>query len=337
MLDFSAVGAFPVTRLRRNRRYEWGRRLVREHALTTDDLIYPLFVRDDVVDEHIVSMPDVKRYSLQQLPQIIERISQLTIPAVALFPVLERNLRDDGANECLNPEGLLPKAIQLIKKLNPDLGVITDGALDAFTSHGHDGLCIDGDVHNDRSIAHISQFALIQAQAGADMIAPSDMMDGRIGAIRTLLDSHNYSHVGLLAYSAKYASAYYGPFREALQSASHLGKSNKKTYHMDPANAIEGLREVAQDIAEGADMVMIKPGLPYLDIVQRIHTTFPIPICVYQVSGEYASLKAVSQAGWLNYDAVLMETLLAFKRAGAHAIFTYAALDAAQILQELNG
>ena len=334
MINFNNVGQYPITRLRRNRRYDWQRRLVSEHKLSVDNLIYPLFVRDDDINENIDSMPGVQRYTLEQLSQIIERVTNLKIPAVALFPVIGREYRTDDARESLNPEGLLYKAIQTIKKINPNLGVITDGALDAYTSHGHDGLYNNGDVHNDRSVDHIRRFALLQAQAGSDIVAPSDMMDGRIGAIRATLDSHDYSHVSILAYSAKYASAYYGPFREALQSASHLGKSHKKTYHMDPANATEGLREVAQDIAEGADMVMIKPGLPYLDIVQRVSQNFAIPLCVYQVSGEYACLKAASQAGWLNYNAVLMETLLAFKRAGAHAIITYAALEAAQILKD---
>jgi porphobilinogen synthase len=319
------------------RRWEWSRRLIAENTLQVADLIYPIFIRTPETPSHISSMPGVVRHTLEELRSLVEQLSQTGVPAVCLFPVIPAAYKNETADECLNPDGLLPQAIQLIKHLNADIGVITDAALDAFTSHGHDGLIINDDVDNDRTLERLAQHAIIQAQAGADIIAPSDMMDGRVAAIRRALDAGQYQKVGILSYSAKYASAFYGPFREALQSAECLGKATKKTYQMDPANADEALREVAQDIAEGADMIMVKPGLPYLDIIYRIRTSFRIPIIAYQVSGEYAMLKAAAQAGWLhNYDNALFESLLAFKRAGAAAIITYAALEVATVLKEQN-
>jgi porphobilinogen synthase len=328
------VGSFPQTRLRRVRRWSWSRRLIAENSLQVSDLIYPVFVRTEDTPAHIPSMPGVQRYTIQELPQLMDKLSDLGVPAVCLFPVIPASYKNETADECLNPDSLLPRAIRIIKQCNADIGVITDAALDAFTSHGHDGLVFNGDVDNDRTLERMAQHALLQAQAGADIIAPSDMMDGRVAAIRTALDEEDYQHVGILSYSAKYASAYYGPFRDALQSAGCLGQANKKTYQMDPANAEEALREVAQDLAEGADMVMVKPGLPYLDVIYRIRTQFQVPTIAYQVSGEYAMLCAAANAGWLNYEDVLYESLLAFKRAGAYAIITYAALDMAKKIQE---
>ena len=330
--------SFPVTRLRRMRRDDFSRRLMRENALTVDDLIYPVFVQEGSsrVDA-VASMPGVERQSLDRLLVTAERACKLGIPALALFPVIDVSLKTAGAEEAWNPEGLVPRTVAALKKEFPELGVITDVALDPYTSHGQDGLIADGDprayVLNDETLEALSRQALVQAQAGADVVAPSDMMDGRVGRIRSVLDSAGQIHTRILAYSAKYASSFYGPFRDAVGSAANLGKGGKYTYQMDPANSDEALREVALDVAEGADMVMVKPGMPYLDIVRRVKETFRLPTYAYQVSGEYAMLKAAAQNGWLDEKACVLESLLAFKRASADGILTYFALDAAAWLR----
>ena len=330
----SLPASFPVTRLRRMRRDEFSRRLARESVLTTNDLIYPVFVLDgqDRV-EPVSSMPGVERQSLDRLLKTAERALSLGIPALALFPVIDSSFKTPGAEEAFNPEGLVPRVVSALKKELPELGVITDIALDPYTSHGQDGL-IDADdprayVLNDETLVALGKQALVHAQAGADVVAPSDMMDGRVAHIRAVLDAEALIHTRILAYSAKYASAFYGPFRDAVGSAGKLGKGNKATYQMDPANTDEALREVALDLAEGADMVMVKPGMPYLDIVRRVKEEFRVPTFVYQVSGEYAMQKAAAQNGWLDERACALESLLAFKRAGADGILTYFALDAA--------
>ena len=329
---------FPAGRPRRLRRDAFTRNLVRENSLTAHDLIYPVFV----VDGHnqrvpIASMPGVERLSLDLLFKVAEECVQLEIPVLALFPVIDQSLKTYDGKEALNPEGLVPRVVRALKKEFPDLGVMTDVALDPFTTHGQDGLPDtraenEGYILNDETVAMLVQQALTQARAGVDIVAPSDMMDGRIGAIRSALESENLIHTRIMAYSAKYASAFYGPFRDAVGSAANLGKGTKKVYQMDPANSDEALREVAMDIAEGADMVMVKPGMPYLDVVRRVKDTFAIPTFAYQVSGEYAMLKAAAHNGWLDHDAVMMESLLAFKRAGADGILTYFARDAARLL-----
>ena len=330
--------SFPGTRLRRMRRDDFSRRLMRENALTVDDLIYPVFVQEGSsrVDA-VASMPGVERQSIDRLLVTAERACKLGIPALALFPVIDASLKTAGAEEAWNPEGLVPRTVAALKKELPELGVITDVALDPYTSHGQDGLIADGDprayVLNDETLEALSRQALVQAQAGADVVAPSDMMDGRVGHIRSVLNSAGQIHTRILAYSAKYASSFYGPFRDAVGSAANLGKGGKYTYQMDPANSDEALREVALDVAEGADMVMVKPGMPYLDIVRRVKETFRLPTYAYQVSGEYAMLKAAAQNGWLDEKACVLESLLAFKRAGADGILTYFALDAAAWLR----
>ena len=330
--------SFPGTRLRRMRRDDFSRRLMRENALTVDDLIYPVFVQEGSsrVDA-VASMPGVERQSLDRLLVTAERACKLGIPALALFPVIDVSLKTAGAEEAWNPEGLVPRTVAALKKEFPELGVITDVALDPYTSHGQDGLIADGDprayVLNDETLEALSRQALVQAQAGADVVAPSDMMDGRVGRIRSVLNSAGQIHTRILAYSAKYASSFYGPFRDAVGSAANLGKGGKYTYQMDPANSDEAVREVALDVAEGADMVMVKPGMPYLDIVRRVKETFRLPTYAYQVSGEYAMLKAAAQNGWLDEKACVLESLLAFKRAGADGILTYFALDAAAWLR----
>ena len=323
---------YPLSRPRRLRRTDYSRRLVREHQLTADDLIYPVFVLDGKNQRQAVgSMPGVERLSLDLLMPVAEDCVKLGIPVMALFPVIESSLKDPHGNEALNPEGLVPTVVRALKKNFPDLGIMTDVALDPFTSHGQDGwLDDDGYILNDLTLAQLVKQAMVQADAGVDMVAPSDMMDGRIGAIRQALENKGHVHTQIMAYSAKYASSFYGPFRDAVGSAANLGKSNKKTYQMDPGNTNEALREVALDIAEGADMVMVKPGMPYLDIVRRVKDEFKVPTFAYQVSGEYAMLKAAAQNGWLDHDAVMMESLLAFKRAGADGILTYFAIDAAK-------
>jgi porphobilinogen synthase len=327
---------FPANRPRRLRRDDFTRNLVREHALSVNDLIYPVFVLEGQQRrEAVASMPGVERLSLDLLLPVAEQCVSLGIPVMALFPVISAHLKTPDGIEATNPEGLVPQVVRELKKRFPELGVMTDVALDPFTSHGQDGLLDEtGYILNDETVAVLTQQALTQADAGVDIVAPSDMMDGRIGAIRNALEAKGYIHTRIMAYSAKYASAFYGPFRDAVGSAANLGKSNKKVYQMDPGNSDEALREVAMDIAEGADMVMVKPGMPYLDIVRRVKDAFKVPTFAYQVSGEYAMLKAAAQNGWLDHDAVMMESLLAFKRAGADGVLTYFALDVAKKLNQ---
>ena len=327
---------FPLSRPRRLRRDDFTRRLVREHALSVNDLIYPVFVLEgEKRRESVASMPGVDRVSLDLLLHVAEECVQLGIPVMALFPVISANLKTPDGKEATNPKGLIPHVVSTLKKHFPNLGIMTDVALDPYTSHGQDGLLDEtGYILNDITVEVLTQQALTQANAGVDIVAPSDMMDGRIGAIRKALEEHGHIHTRIMAYSAKYASAFYGPFRDAVGSAANLGKSDKKTYQMDPGNTDEALREVALDIAEGADMVMVKPGMPYLDVVRRVKDEFKVPTFAYQVSGEYAMLKAAAQNGWLDHDAVMMESLLAFKRAGADGILTYFAIDAAKKLKQ---
>ena len=322
--------AYPASRPRRLRRDAFTRALVREHRLHASDLILPVFVlAGKGITQDVKSMPGVQRRSLDQLLPVAEECVRAGIPVMALFPVIDASLKTDDGREALNPEGLVPTVVRELKKRFPELGVMTDVALDPFTSHGQDGLLdATGYLLNDETVAVLTQQALVQAEAGVDIVAPSDMMDGRIGAIRSALELRGLIHTKIMAYSAKYASAFYGPFRDAVGSAANLGKSNKMVYQMDPGNTDEALREVALDIAEGADMVMVKPGMPYLDIVRRVKDEFKVPTFAYQVSGEYAMLKAAGANGWLDIEAVMMESLLAFKRAGADGVLTYFALDA---------
>jgi porphobilinogen synthase len=328
---------FLMSRPRRMRRDEFSRRLMREHVLTSNDLIYPVFVLEgENRTEEVASMPGVQRQTIDVLLKTAGECVALGIPAIALFPVVDPSGKSLDAAEAWNPDGLVPRAIKALKSAFPDLGVITDVALDPYTSHGQDGLIDEtGYVLNDETIAVLVKQALSHAAAGADVVAPSDMMDGRIGAIRQALEQAGYIHTRILAYSAKYASAFYGPFRDAVGSAANLGKSNKSTYQMDPANSDEAIREVALDIDQGADMFMVKPGLPYLDIVRRVKIELQVPTYAYQVSGEYAMLKAAAQNGWLDEKTCVMEALLAFKRAGADGILTYYALDAARWLKQV--
>ena len=321
--------------MRRARRDDFSRRLVREARLSVDDLILPVFVREGSGGvEPVPSMPGVERRTLDELLKTAEQALTLDIPALAIFPVVDAALKTNGGEEAFNPEGLVPRAVRALKSRFPELGVITDIALDPYTVHGQDGLVgDDGYVLNDETLLVLQKQALSHAEAGVDVVAPSDMMDGRIGAIRAALDSRQLIHVRILAYSAKYASAFYGPFRDAVGSGASLGKGDKKTYQMDPGNSDEALHEVALDLDEGADFVMVKPGLPYLDIVRRVKDAFQAPTFVYQVSGEYAMLKAAGAQGWIDGDACMMEALLAFKRAGADAILTYYALDCARRLR----
>ncbi|MFZ2988990.1 porphobilinogen synthase, partial [Ideonella sp.] len=306
------------------------------HQLSASDLILPVFVLDGENQvQDIASMPGVQRMSVDRLFAVAEECVALGVPVMALFPVIDPALKDPFGREATNPDGLVPRAVRALKARFPELGLLTDVALDPFTSHGQDGLLDDtGYILNDETVAVLREQALVQAAAGVDIVAPSDMMDGRIGAIRQALEGAGHIHTRIMAYSAKYASAFYGPFRDAVGSAANLGKSDKKTYQMDPANANEALREVALDIAEGADMVMVKPGMPYLDIVKLVKDEFRMPTFAYQVSGEYAMIKAAAQNGWLNHDAVMMEALLAFKRAGADGVLSYFALDAARLLKQ---
>ena len=326
---------YPVNRPRRLRRDAFTRDLVREHGLAPSDLILPVFLLDGTGQQQdVASMPGVQRRSIDGLFAVAEECVSLGIPVMALFPVLEASLKTPDGREATNPDGLVPRAAQALKKRFPGLGLLTDVALDPYTTHGQDGLLDDnGYVLNDETVAVLRQQALVQSQAGVDIVAPSDMMDGRIGAIRSTLEGHRQIHTRIMAYSAKYASAFYGPFRDAVGSAANLGRSDKKVYQMDPGNSNEALREVALDIAEGADMVMVKPGMPYLDIVRRVKDEFRVPTFAYQVSGEYAMLKAAAANGWLDHDAVMMEALLAFKRAGADGVLTYFALEAARLLR----
>ena len=330
------AGVFSATRMRRMRRDDFSRRLMRESVLTVNDFIYPVFVLEgEGRVEQVASMPGVERQSLDVLLRTAERAAKLGIPALALFPVVDASLKSLTAGEAYNPDGLVPRTVQVLKREFPSLGVITDVALDPYTSHGQDGLIDEsGYVLNDETLEVLVRQALCHAQAGADVVAPSDMMDGRIGRIRQALEREGLIHTRILAYSAKYASAFYGPFRDAVGSAGNLGKGNKQTYQMDPANGDEALREVALDLEEGADMVMVKPGMPYLDIVRRVKENFKVPTYAYQVSGEYAMLKAAAQNGWLDERACVLESLLAFKRAGADGILTYFALDAAEYLRQ---
>ena len=327
---------YPTGRPRRLRRDAFTRNLVREHRLHPHDFIYPVFVCEgEKRREDVASMPGVARVSLDGLLPVAEQCVALGIPYLALFPVIDAGKKDVAGSEATNPEGLIPKVVQALKQRFPQLGIMTDVALDPYTSHGQDGIPdASGYLMNDATLAQLQKQALCQAQAGVDMVAPSDMMDGRIGAIRQALDAQGLIDTRIMAYSAKYASSFYGPFREAVGSTASLGKGDKKTYQMDPANSDEALREVALDIAEGADMVMVKPGLPYLDIVRRVKDAFRVPTFAYQVSGEYAMLKAAAQNGWIDHDAVMMESLLAFKRAGADGILTYSAIEAAQWLRQ---
>lgn len=330
-------GQYPAKRMRRMRRDDFSRRLMRENSLRPDDLIYPVFVLDgNNRSEAVGSMPGVSRQTVDRLFPVAEQCLRLGIPAIALFPVIDPALKSLSAEEAFNPDGLVPRTVRAIKQRFPELGIITDIALDPYTSHGQDGL-IDGNgyVLNDETIAVLGKQAIAHAMAGADVVAPSDMMDGRIGAIRQALDADHLIHTRILAYSAKYASSFYGPFRDAVGSAGNLGSNNKYTYQMDPANSDEALWEVGLDLQEGADMVMVKPGMPYLDIIRRIKDEFGAPTYAYQVSGEYAMLKAAAQNGWLDERACVLEALLAFKRAGADGILTYFALDAAGWLSEI--
>ena len=333
------LGNFPERRMRRNRRQEFARRLVQENVLTTNDLIYPVFVLDERdagknIVQPVASMPGVSRYTLDTLLPIAEETLRLGVPCMALFPVIDQKKKDPNGSEAMNPDGLVPRVVAELKQRFPELGVLCDVALDPYTSHGQDGVLDDaGYIKNDETIAILRSQALAQAAAGVDIVAPSDMMDGRIGAIRRALDEGGHPLTQIMAYAAKYASAFYGPFRDAVGSAKNLGKSNKKMYQMDPANSNEVLWEVGLDLEEGADMVMVKPGMPYLDIVRRVKDEFGAPTFVYQVSGEYAMLKAAAQNGWLDGDAVMMESLKAIKRARADGVLTYFALDAARKLK----
>lgn len=333
------LGRFPAVRMRRMRKDEFSRRLMRENRLTTDDLIYPVFIIDGKNRTVPVdSMPGVKRYTVDQLLRHAEAALRAGIPAIALFPAIERSMKTADGREAANPKGLVPRAVAALKKRLPELGVITDVALDPYTTHGQDGVInAAGYVLNDETITVLQKQSLVCAAAGVDIVAPSDMMDGRIGAIRTALDAKKYIHTRIMAYSAKYASGFYGPFRDAVGSGKQLGKSDKRNYQMDPANSDEALWEVGLDLQEGADMVMVKPGMPYLDIVRRVKDEYKAPTYVYQVSGEYAMLKAAAGNGWLDEKKCAMEALLAFKRAGADGILTYYALDAARWLAEDRG
>ncbi|MCB5208029.1 porphobilinogen synthase [Methylovorus mays] len=326
---------FLMSRPRRMRRDAFSRRLMRENVITTNDLIYPVFVLDgEQRQEEVASMPGVVRQSIDHLLQTAAECVRLGIPALALFPVVDQAGKSLDANEAYNPQGLVPRAVRALKQAHPELGIITDVALDPYTTHGQDGLIDDsGYVLNDETVEVLIRQALCHAEAGADVVAPSDMMDGRIGAIREALEQHGHIHTRILAYSAKYASAFYGPFRDAVGSSSNLGRGNKYSYQMDPANSNEALVEVALDLEQGADMVMVKPGMPYLDIVRRVKDEFGVPTYAYQVSGEYAMLKAASQNGWLDEQACVMEAMLAFKRAGADGILTYFAMDVARWLR----
>ena len=324
---------YPALRHRRKRRWGWIREMVAEHRLSAADLIYPIFVHGGSDAEPIPSMPGIERVSVEGAKEVAKRAADLGIPALAIFPVVDSKLKTDAAEEAWNPDNLMCRATRAIDDLGLDLGLVCDVALDPYTSHGQDGLVRDGYVVNDETLEALSKQAVNQARSGASVIAPSDMMDGRIGVIRQALDAEGFQDVLLLSYAAKYASAFYGPFRDAVGSKGSLGKGDKRTYQMDPRNTDESLREVASDLDEGADMVMVKPGMPYLDIVRRVKETFQVPTAVYQVSGEYAMLHAAAQNGWLDGDAVMMESLLAFKRAGADAILSYASLEMAQALR----
>ncbi len=327
----SPFGSFPTTRMRRVRRYDWARRMVAEHSLSVDDLIWPLFIHEGTNHRvPIDSMPHVDRLSIDLMLEAAKEACALGIPAIALFPATDANLKTEEGREAVNPENLICRAVRALAAAVPGIGIVCDVALDPYTTHGHDGLLRDGQILNDETLDVLCQQALVQADAGCTVIAPSDMMDGRVGAIRHALDSGAHQNTLIMAYAAKYASAFYGPFRNAVGSATNLGAGDKRTYQMDGANTDEAIREVGLDIAEGADFVMVKPGMPYLDIVQRIKERFGVPTFAYQVSGEYAMLSAASERGWLNREQVMLESLLGFKRAGADGVLTYFALEAAK-------
>jgi porphobilinogen synthase len=326
---------YPAVRMRRMRRDPFSRALMRENTVTASDLIYPVFILDgENQRQQVASMPGVERLSVDLLMGVAEECVALGIPVLALFPVIDASLKTYDGVEATNPDGLVPRAVRALKKNFPQLGILTDVALDPYTTHGQDGLPDEtGYIVNEKTIAMLTRQALAQAEAGVDIVAPSDMMDGRMGVIRNALEERGFIHTRLMAYSAKYASAFYGPFRDAVGSAANLGKADKNTYQMDPANTDEALREVAMDLAEGADMVMVKPGMPYLDVVRRVKDEFKVPTFAYQVSGEYAMIKAAAQNGWLDHDKVMMESMMAFKRAGADGVLTYFALDVARKLK----
>lgn len=330
------MSQYPAYRPRRMRRDDWSRRLIQENRLIPDDLIYPVFLLPGKNQtQTVASMPGIERMSLDRLFSVAEECVALGIPVMALFPVIDTSLKTIDGSEAFNPNGLVPTAVAELKKRFPNLGIMTDVALDPYTSHGQDGILDENHrILNDETVTVLVKQALCHAHSGVDIVAPSDMMDGRIGQIRTALESNQYLHTRIMAYSAKYASAFYGPFRDAVGSAANLGKADKKNYQMDPANGDEAIREVSLDISEGADMVMIKPGMPYLDIVHRIKEAFAYPTYVYQVSGEYAMLKAAANNGWLDHDAVMMESLIGFKRAGADGILSYFALEAGRLLKK---
>ena len=327
--------SYPAARMRRMRRDPFSRALMRENVVTASDLIYPVFILDGQNQrQQVASMPGVERVSVDLLLKVAEEAVSLGIPMLALFPVVDASLKTYDGVEATNPEGLVPRAVRELKKHFPELGIMTDVALDPYTTHGQDGLPDEnGYIVNEKTIEMLIRQSLAQAAAGVDVVAPSDMMDGRIGAIRNALEADSHIHTRIMAYSAKYASAFYGPFRDAVGSAANLGKADKNTYQMDPANTDEALREVALDLAEGADMVMVKPGMPYLDVVRRVKDEFKVPTFAYQVSGEYAMLKAAAQNGWLDHDKVMMESMMAFKRAGADGVLTYFALEVARKLK----
>ncbi|RJF99716.1 porphobilinogen synthase [Noviherbaspirillum saxi] len=336
MSQSTSSSQFPAVRMRRMRKDAFSRAMMRENVITTSDLIYPVFILEGKNQrEKIASMPGVERLSVDLLLAVAEDCVALGIPVLALFPVINPSIKTPDGVEALNPDGLVPRAVRELKQRFPELGILTDVALDPYTSHGQDGvLNADGYVLNDETSSLLVRQALVQADAGVDIVAPSDMMDGRVGAIRGALEARGDIHTRIMAYSAKYASAFYGPFRDAVGSAANLGKGSKATYQMDPANSDEALREVALDLAEGADMVMVKPGMPYLDIVRRVKDEFKVPTFAYQVSGEYAMIKAAAQNGWLDHDKTMMESMLAFKRAGADGVLTYFARDIARHLHQ---
>ncbi|HKS89211.1 MAG TPA: porphobilinogen synthase [Stellaceae bacterium] len=327
------LAPYPTTRLRRNRRDSWSRKLVAESVLTPSDLIWPVFVHDEDGRAPVPSMPDAFRLSITALVDAAGEAGELGIPTIAVFPAVDPALKDPDGREAVNPGNLVCRAVAALKQAVPDLGVLCDVALDPFTSHGHDGVIRDGYVANDETVAILQRQAVVQAEAGCDIIAPSDMMDGRVGAVRRALDEAGFECVRIMSYAAKYASCFFAPFRDAIGSASSLGSADKRTYQMDPANGDEALREVALDIQEGADMVMVKPGLPYLDVVRRVKDAFRLPTFAYQVSGEYAMIKAAAEKGWLDGDRAMLESLLCFKRAGADGVLSYFAVDAARRLK----
>ena len=328
-----SINGFPRVRMRRNRLSEFSRKIVSENNISVNDLIYPIFITyGSKVKEEISSMPGIYRFSLDQLHKEIEYISSLNIPAIALFPKIENELKTPDGKEALNSNNLICEAIKISKKVNPDLGVITDVALDPYTDHGHDGIIHNNQIDNDLTLDILCKQAIVQAQAGCDILAPSDMMDGRVGAIRDTLDEHGFINVQIMSYAAKYASSFYGPFRDAVGSAVNLSKKSKKSYQMDPANSAEALREIRLDINEGADMIIIKPGMPYLDIISKAKNEFNFPVIAYQVSGEYSMIRAAIQNGWFDEEKIIFETMMCFKRAGCDAIITYFAPFVAQKL-----